>query len=49
MMGEKFCPECGSINVFPYGISFGWKCGDCGFVAQAMPERESVSEEKNDD
>ena len=35
----KFCPHCKSENVFPFGLT--WKCGNCGEVSIAFPEKEA--------
>lgn len=46
-MAEKFCPNCGSKNIFVFNV--GLKCGDCGLTAQTFPEIEKIKDKKENE
>ena len=47
MIGKKFCPNCGSENVYMMagGITGTWMCSNCGYSGSIFPEREIVGKE----
>jgi transposase-like protein len=46
MISKKFCPNCGSTDVFMIagGTTGTWKCKECGFTG-AVFEKEIIGKE----